>query len=394
MELNNNKWFRNATIYHIFIDRFAGEFTGSESKADFAGGTIRGIIDNLDYIEKLGMNTIWLSPFFKGTEYHGYHITDYFAVDERFGTEEDIVELVESVHARNMFIIADFVPNHCSAKHPFFLEAQNDKKADKTEWFHFTHWPNEYQSFLGFHELPKVKLENQSAREHLLNAAEKWLGVGFDGFRIDHAIGVHPSFWKYLKRMVRNEFPHAVLFGEVWVEGLKPKDFKTVYFKNKFLRRFFGLNQESIQMEYCKALDGVLDFHFQSLLKKYIADTDIFDTEALEKELHSHFSRYNSKSFLVCFLDNHDMNRFLYECGQLKFKLKNALKVLFAQKQPVALYYGTESGLSHTKDVKRDQPHADLEARKLMNWESVDKELYSFVQKEISKREDLKVKPV
>jgi len=393
MELNNNKWFRNATIYHIFLDRFAGEFTGSESKAEFAGGTINGVTEKLDYIQNLGFNTVWISPFNKGVGYHGYHITDFHSVDEHFGTEDDLAKLIAEVHARDMFIVADFVPNHCSSKHPYFIEAQENKKSPYAEWFHFTHWPNEYLSFLGFHELPKLRLENHAAREEMISVAEKWLEMGLDGFRIDHAIGVHPSFWKYLKRMVRNEYPHAVLFGEVWVEDVKPKDMKTLHFKNKFLRRFFGITQEAAQLEYCKYLDGVLDFQLQSLVKKYIAETDIFDKKALAHEIERHYSKYSNKNFLVAFLDNHDMNRFLYECGQLKFKLKNALKVLFEQKQPVAVYYGTETGLTHKKDVKRNQPHADLEARKLMNWDSPDKELTDFVKKELSKRENIKVSP-
>lgn len=393
MELNNNKWFRNATIYHIFIDRFAGVFSGSEDKAEFAGGTLKGIIGKLGYIQELGFNTLWISPFYKGTEYHGYHVTDFHAVDSRFGTEDDLTELIQAVHARNMFIVADFVPNHCSSKHPYFVEAQESKKSGYFDWFHFTHWPNEYFSFLGFHELPKLKLENVNAREYLISAAEKWLDLGLDGFRVDHAIGVHPSFWKYLKRMARNEYPHAVLFGEVWVEGVKPKDMKPLYFKNKFWRKWFGISQETAQLEYCKHLDGVLDFQLQYLIKKYIAETDIFDKEALAREIERHYAKYSSRTFLVGFLDNHDMNRFLYECGQLKFKLKNALKVLFSLKQPISVYYGTETGMSHAKDVKRNQPHADLEARKLMNWDSPDEELISFIKKELSKREDIKVLP-
>ena len=116
-------WFKHAIIYHILIDRFSNTLPLLSDKPVFLGGTIRGIIEKIPYLKDLGIDTIWISPFYKTSAYHGYHITDFFQVDTHFGTKKDLITLIESIHQNNMHIIADFVPNHCSRHHPFFQEA-------------------------------------------------------------------------------------------------------------------------------------------------------------------------------------------------------------------------------------------------------------------------------
>ena len=129
-------WFKHAIIYHILIDRFAG-FPSTENwdKPIFLGGNIKGIQNKLEYLKNLGVNTIWISPFNKTSAYHGYHITDFNEIDPHFGTTEDLKDLIHSVHEHKMHIIADFVPNHCSKEHPFFKEAQSNKKKEKGFFF-------------------------------------------------------------------------------------------------------------------------------------------------------------------------------------------------------------------------------------------------------------------
>ena len=98
-------------IYHILIDRFF-PMNGEDSNGNFKGGCIKSIIEHLDYIQNLGMTGIMLSPFHKTATYHGYHVIDYKQVDPHFGTEDDVVELVNEVHKRGMIVAADFVANH------------------------------------------------------------------------------------------------------------------------------------------------------------------------------------------------------------------------------------------------------------------------------------------
>ena len=128
--MGGTDWFKNAIIYHILIDRFAG-FTSTDNwdKPMFLGGNIKGIIKKLPYLKDLGIDTIWISPFYKTSAYHGYHITDFYQVDSHFGAEKDIRKLVDTTHKHEIRIIAGFVPNHCSMQHPYFKEAQTDKNS-------------------------------------------------------------------------------------------------------------------------------------------------------------------------------------------------------------------------------------------------------------------------
>lgn len=136
--MNNVTWFKDSIIYQILIDRFAGfNSVNNWDKPQFLGGNIKGITEKLPYLKELGINTIWISPFYKCSEYHGYHITDFFEVEPRFGSMKDLQELIESSHKINIKIIADFVANHCSNIHPFFIDAQNNKNSKYRNWFYF-----------------------------------------------------------------------------------------------------------------------------------------------------------------------------------------------------------------------------------------------------------------
>ena len=184
-------WLDEAVFYQIFIDRFAGfKTTNNWEKPDYLGGNIKGITSKLTYIKDLGANAIWITPFNKGTAYHGYHITDFYRVDENFGTEEDLLELIKAAHTNNIKIIFDFVPNHCSNQHPYFIDAINNEDSEYRDWFIFKSWSNDYQCFRYYKELPKLNLDNEDVRQYLLGAARKWLNLGFDGVRIDHIVGV------------------------------------------------------------------------------------------------------------------------------------------------------------------------------------------------------------
>ena len=129
--MGGTDWFKNAIIYQIFIDRFAG-FTQEKNwdKPIFIGGNLRGIIRKIPYLKELGINTIWISPFYKTSAYHGYHITDYYQIEPSFGKEKDLKDLIGAVHKNNIKIIADFVPNHISRHHPFLKKHRQIKKAN------------------------------------------------------------------------------------------------------------------------------------------------------------------------------------------------------------------------------------------------------------------------
>ncbi len=379
-------WFKDSIIYQILIDRFAGfKKTNNWNKPQFLGGNLKGITEKLPYLKELGINTIWITPFYKCSEYHGYHITDFFKVDQHFGTIDDLKELIDLAHKMNIKLIADFVGNHCSSIHPFFIDAQRNKNSEFKDWFYFKKWPEYYQCFLSIRQLPKINLKNVDARNHIIGAAKYWLSLGFDGFRLDHVIGPSHKFWKEFRKEIKTLYPDAILIGEAWMMGIKFDELKTINVKNKYLKWLLGSNPDSLLKEFYKELDGVLDFTFQDYIKNYVAYEKL-SKNMFFKNIKSHFSKYPEDYFLPTFLDNHDMNRFLFECNNNKNKLMRAAEIQFSINQPVIIYYGTETGINQEKSIWDIRQYGDLQARMPMNWGKIDMGLYNFYKNLISKK--------
>ncbi len=379
-------WIKNGVIYHIFIDRFAGfHSTENWDQPEFLGGTIKGIINKLPYLNNLGVTTLWISPFYKTSAYHGYHITDFYQVDPHFGTIEDIKDLIQASHKHDLHIIADFVPNHCSKEHPFFKEAQNDKNSPYKDWFYFTHWPDEYLCFLSVKEIPKLNLNNPLTRDHIVDAAKYWLNMGLDGFRLDHVIGPSHTFWRDFKQEIKDRYPNTVLIGEAWMKGITQQELRTLQVRNKFFKWLSGAASDNLYKEYIGELDGVLDFKVRELIKKYVIDPKISE-KILEKHLKNHYSHFPENFLLPTFLDNHDMDRFLFECGNDKEKLKTAATIQFSLPQPAIIYYGTEIGMTQTISQWNIPSNGDVQARQPMNWNTQDMEIFTFYKKLIQKK--------
>lgn len=380
-------WFKQAIVYQIMIDRFAGLKSQEWNKPEFLGGNIKGITEKLGYLKALGVNTLWLSPFYETSAYHGYHVTDFMKVEPNFGTLDDLKELIKKANDHGNRIIADFLPNHCSSQHPFFLEAQKDKRSKYFKWFTFNPWPHEYLCFLDVKALPKLNLDYPEARDYIINTAKYWLSIGIDGFRIDHVIGPKHSFWKHFTAEIKAAYPRAVLIGEAWFAGIRFDHLKTIHIKNKIMRWLVGVSQDSVQKEYYGELDGVLDFRFLELVKIHIAHSRGPDeSKNLGAVLKRHFAAYPRDYFLATFLDNHDMNRFLFECNNDTEKLKAAAAIQFQFEQPIIIYYGTETGMSHDGSVVINKPYSDLKARQPMNWQNPNIEILNFYKELIKNR--------
>jgi len=365
-----NNWLSEAYIYHVLIDRFYGQTISEPEKPHFAGGTIAGIIEKIDYIKNLGVNCIWISPFYKGISYHGYHITDFYSVDEHFGTIEDIEKLVEVVHQNGMKIIVDLVPNHCSIEHPFFIEAKTNKKSKYRKWFCFNESTGEYLSFLGFKELAKINLDEPEARRYFIDNATFWFSKGLDGFRIDHVIGVSRSFLLELRSELLSINPNSKLIGEAWIEGIRKTHFNTIHIKNTLFHKHFGISQEKVQKQYEGLLDAVLDFEARNImLQKYLKEK--MSEDEVITALQKHFRKYKKDFSLVQFLDNHDTNRIMFECGNDSEKVKKMLSILKKCNQPLVIYSGTEQGLTHKDSIFLGKPYADLDVRQPMDWNKI-----------------------
>jgi glycosidase len=389
VETTDKSWFKDSIIYHILVDRFAGyDASRNWQKPRFMGGNLAGISGRLSYLHDLGINTIWLSPVFKNIAYHGYHITDFYSTDPRFGTEKELSELVRKAHYLNIRILLDFVPNHCSWKHPFFAEALRDRRSPYRKWFYFNRLNNTYKCFLHFHDLPKINLDYGPARDHIAGAARHWLSLGIDGFRLDHVVGPSHSFWKYFSKEMNLARKDAILIGEAWLEGINLNMLKTIQIRHKYMRWLFKMDPWEIQQEYVNELDGALDFFFRYRITEYIAWKD--DPELYKQKLRSamsdHYKHFPAGYYLPSFIENHDMNRFLFDAGQNRDKLKAALKVQFSLPQPPVLYYGTETALSHTEPVTPEIRFSDIQARKPMPWDALDYDMIDFCRELIAER--------
>ncbi len=381
-------WKRNVVIYQILIDRFAGYNPKKEwNKNQFIGGNIKGIIDSLPYLKNFGITTLWISPFYKTSAYHGYHITDFFQVEPRFGTKKELKRLIDLVHQNDMTIIADFVPNHVSRHHPFFVEAQQNKNSDYVHWFYFTNWPDDYQCFLSVRDLPKLNLKNKETRDHVIDAARYWLSFGLDGYRLDHVIGPSNDFWKTFCLSIKTSFPNAILIGEAWMQGISWSELKTIQIPWKRLKWLRNPASDVILRNYVNILDGVLDFTTQHIIQKNVC-TYPRSNRYIKKIIGKHYAKFPSTFLLPSFLDNHDMDRILYQCHNRLSLLKKAARIQFSLSQPIIIYYGTEQGITQQESVWSKQHHGDLLARKPMPWKKdvQNNELYKFYRNIISKR--------
>ena len=354
-DYNVPMWAYDAVIYHIFLDRFyPGDgvpWKKPTNLSGFFGGTLRGTIQKLGYIQSLGCNAIWLSPLFASPSHHGYDATDYYTIEPRFGTNTDLIELIEKAHQRDIRVILDFVANHWSNQHPTFQAAQRDKNSEYRAWYTWQRWPDEYTCFFGVKGMPQLNLKHKPASDHLLACAQYWLENGVDGYRLDYAPGPPHTFWADFRQACKAVNPDVFLFGEVvgHSEGIAA---------------------------YMPHFDGCLDF----LLADAFRRTFVLETSTLlefEAFLAAHETYFSKDFSLPAFLDNHDMTRILYLAGEDKAKVRLAALVLFTLSAPPVIYNGTEVGVSQRNPLGRFE-----EARLPMLWgDEQDKDLLTYFRR-------------
>ncbi len=349
------EWARTAVIYHIFLDRFyPGDGVPWKKPANlsgFFGGTLHGAIQKLDYIQSLGCNTLWLSPVFKSPTHHGYDATDYYTVEQRLGTNEELQELIDESHRRGLRVIMDFVANHCSNHHPTFQEAQREADSEYRNWYTWHRWPNEYASFFGVKGMPQFNFKHKPACDELLACAQHWLRRGIDGYRLDYAPGPPHAFWAAFRNTCKAVNPDVFLFGEV-------------------VRHSAGI------ASYIPHFDGCLDFMLADTLRRTFA-LETSTLREFEAFLTAHENYFPTDFLLPAFLDNHDMTRILYLAGEDKAKVKLAALVLFTLPGPPVIYNGTEGGLSQQNPLGRFE-----EARLPTPWgDEQDKDLLDYFRR-------------
>ncbi|MGL5755641.1 MAG: glycoside hydrolase family 13 protein [Paraclostridium sp.] len=195
-------WWKEAVAYQVYPRSF------NDSNNDGIGD-LRGIIEKLDYIKNLGIDVIWVSPFYKSpNDDNGYDISDYKAIMDEFGTMNDFDELLNEVHKKDMKLIVDLVINHTSDEHPWFVESRESKESTKRNWYIWRDGkndkePNNWESIFGgsawvkddktdqyyLHlftkKQPDLNWESEDMRLAIYDMMNWWLDKGIDGFRVD-----------------------------------------------------------------------------------------------------------------------------------------------------------------------------------------------------------------
>jgi glycosidase len=363
-------WVKEAILYHIFVDRFAPpsgkSFATHDNLAGFYGGTLRGVIDQLGYIKELGVNCIWLSPIFTSPSHHGYDSTDFREIEPRLGTKADLKELVEKAHGMGIRVLLDFVPNHVSNEHPFFKSAVTDPHSPYRHYFKFTHWPDHYETFFGVKTLPQLDNDYPPTRQYTIDSAVYWMKeFGIDGYRLDYAHGPSHDFWADYFLAVKSVNPDSFHFGEI-------------------------VETPELLTSFAQRMDGALDFHFLAAIRKTFA-YDTMNVEAFDDWLNRHLAYFRKIPFVLpTFLDNHDMNRYLWVVQGDQRRLKLAALVQFTLPMLPIIYYGTESGLSQLRDLRQSSNLMIMEEARLpMNWDSTDDDLTDYYRKLIALRKQI-----
>jgi maltose alpha-D-glucosyltransferase/alpha-amylase len=238
-------WFKRAVFYEIHIRGFF------DANGD-GSGDFRGLTEKLDYLQWLGIDCIWLLPFYRSPlRDGGYDIADFGNVHPDYGSVADVEELINAAHARRIRVIADLVMNHTSADHPWFQESRSDPNSPKRNWYVWSDTPERYQDariiFIDtessnwtydpvagayywhrfFSHQPDLNYANPDVREAMIEVLRFWLDLGLDGFRLDavpylfEREGTNcenlPETHAYLKRVrkeIDENYPDRVLLAE------------------------------------------------------------------------------------------------------------------------------------------------------------------------------------
>ena len=357
-------WAKDAVIYQVFVDRFfpgkGDDWKAPDDLLGFFGGTLWGVIEKLDYIEDLGINCIWLSPIFDSPSHHGYDATDLYNVAERYGGNEALRALVDAAHARGIRILLDFVCSHISDAHPIFADAHANEDSAYRDWFSFDDSEVGYRAFFGSARMPQLDYTNPAARKWMIDAARYWIReFDVDGYRLDYAIGPTPDFWTDFWLGCKAEKADSFCFGET-------------------------IDAPDVQQHYVGRLDGCLDFFSADALRRTYG-FKTWDEAHLERFLERHVGYFPGNFIMPTFLDNHDMDRFLFINGGDKEKLKKAAQIQMRLPGPPLIYYGTEIGLTHEKSSQEDGGiHV---SRVPMAWDDAqDRDLLDFYKQIIAER--------
>jgi glycosidase len=370
-------------FYEVFVRSFADSTTGP--LANDGIGDLQGLIERLDYLNDgdpdtstdLGVTGIWLMPVAQSPSYHGYDVTDYYTIEEDYGTNEDFKRLIEEAHKRGIRVIVDLVLNHTSSEHPWFRQAP-DKNSPYHDWYI---WSDENPGYKGpwgqtvWHRLgnqwyygifwegmPDLNYNNPAVTDEMLKVSDFWLTeMGVDGFRLDAIRHLYeeaqlqenaPQTFTWLGDFhdhYKAVKPDAFAVGEVWT------------------------NTETAAKYVGRKVDAVFEF---DLAESILSSINNRNRSALATALNTAQESFPSGQYAP-FLTNHDQDRVMSQLARKTDRAKLAATILLTLPGVPFIYYGEEIGMTGQKPDEKIRtpmqwtggPHAGFSA--VRPWEPV-----------------------
>jgi len=344
-------WWNDTVFYEIFVRSF------HDSNGDGIGD-FNGILEKLDYLNDgnpsttsdLGVTGIWLMPIYPSPSYHGYNVTDFYAVNPDFGSTEDFKNLLEAAHSRGIRVILDITLNHISTEHPWFIEGKNPESPFH-DWFIWSDFDPGYTGSWGQKvwfpyggeyyystfsaNFADLNYNNPEVNAEMQKVVRFWLeDIGVDGFRLDAAkhiieegtIQANSSathaWWKSFRTFYMQINPQAMTIGEIW-------------------------DTTAITAEYLRGdeFDLALDFYLAGL---FIQSVNQESSSVANNQLQLSYASVPPLQFAP-FLTNHDQNRLMNQLGNNAEKVMVAASLLLTAPGVPFLYYGEEIGMEGQK---------------------------------------------
>ena len=388
-------WVYGGVMYQIFPERFSNgdstinpknliDWNSTPTRLGFHGGDLIGVLNNLDHIESLGVNILYLNPIFLSSSTHKYDAWDHFKVDPTLGGDNALKDLINECHNRDMKVVLDCSLNHVHPRHFAFQDIiQNGENSKYKEWFtvfdypvRFIHRPHlyantykvgwdgnqeEYKQYLdktfeetkvpveikdddgpivepsfkawwGVPDMPKINFESKEARKWALDVTKYWIeNFDIDGWRMDVAKELDFSFWKEFRDIAHGANKDTLLISEI-----------------------FGDTSQWLQGD---RFDGTMNYSFRESMTDYFATKRITNKEFADS-LANLYSMYSFEALSSCqnLLSSHDVKRFLNRCGNEKDGMLGAIFLQATFPGIAGIYYGDEIGLGGADDPFNREP--------------------------------------
>ena len=368
-------WWKGKVAYQIYPKSF------KDSNGDGVGD-LKGITEKLDYLQKLGIDILWLSPIYKSPFIdQGYDISDYYAIDPIFGTMEDMEELIAEGKKRGISIIMDLVVNHCSSHHEWFQKALADPDGPYADYFYFIESdkePNNWESYFGgsvwepvpgtnkyylhsFHkDQPDLNWQNPVLREEIYKMINWWLDKGIAGFRIDAIINIKKDLeWRSLPSDRDNGLvpvPESLVNAQPIEPFLRELKERTFAKYNAFtVGEVFNETDEELHFFIGKdgVFSSIFDFKQTTLGQegKGWFDHALPTADELKESIFQAHERADSIGVLSTIIENHDeprgVSHYIAE-GQVNDTSKKALGTIQILRKGIPfIYQGQEIGMEN-----------------------------------------------